>query len=131
MSIDIINTESYKKQPLPEIGKEYHIFDDGKIRKSRHYICKIIDIIPFKDCKDEELIKTWKSIIEEDEQILKFFAKETDYFIKGTSSFDKNPLYFVRTNSGGWFSIDYPDWWMGAELDIDGCLYKKLKGSKI
>jgi hypothetical protein len=47
MSIDIINTESYKKQPLPEIGKEYHIFDDGKIRKSRHHICKIVDIIPF------------------------------------------------------------------------------------
>lgn len=131
MSIKIINAESYKKQPLPEIGKEYHIFDDGKIKKSRHYICKIVDIIPFKDCKDEKLIKTWESIIEEDKQVLGFFAEETDYFIKGASSFDKNPLYFVRTSRGGWFSIDYPDWWMGAELDIDGSLYKILKGSKV
>lgn len=57
MSTEIINAESHNKQPLPEIGKEYHIFDDGKIRESRHYMCKIIEIIPFKDCKDKKLIK--------------------------------------------------------------------------
>lgn len=126
MSTEIINVESYEKQPLPEIGKEYHIFDDGKIRESRHYICEIVDIIPFEDCKDKKLIEAWENIVKEDKELLGFFATETDYFVKGVSSFDKNPLYFVRTNSGGWFSIDYPNWWMGAELDIDGSLYKML-----
>lgn len=127
MNIEIINAGSYKKQPLPEIGKEYHIFDDGKIRESRHYICKIVDIIPFEDCKDKKLIKAWENEVKECHWL---YSPKTDYFIKTTSSFDNNPLYFVRTSNGGWFSIDYPNWWMSAELDIDGSLYKILKGEK-
>ena len=55
------------------------------------------------------------------------FAKETDYFVMAESDFDKYPLYFVRTIDGGWFSIDYPAGWMGARLDVDGELYKKMK----
>ena len=124
MSTEIINAESYNKQPLPEIGKEYHIFDDGKIRESRHYMCKIIEIIPFTECKDQDLLGAWKNEVEE---CYWLFSPETDYFVKATSSFDDNPLYFVRTLSGGWFSIDYPNWWMGAKLDIDGSLFKILE----
>ena len=110
-------------KPIPEPNKEYHIFDDGKIRPNRHYTCKIVEIIPFNECKDNKLIKFWKKYVKEHCWL---FSKETDYFIKGISSFDKNPLYFVRTKDGGWFSIDYPNDWMGAELDIDGSLYKIL-----
>jgi hypothetical protein len=54
------------------------------------------------------------------------FAEDTDCFVKATSSYDENPLYFVRTVDGGWFSIDYPNVWMGARLDIDGSLYNKM-----
>lgn len=108
---------------IPEVGKEYHIFDDGKIRPSRHYIAKILEVIPFGDRKDKELQDAWQENVKEAYWL---FAPETDYFIKATSDFDKDPLYFVRTVDGGWFSIDYPNTWMGARLDLDGSLYKSM-----
>lgn len=129
-TVTILNPESYKLQPVPEVGKEYHIFDDGKIRLSRHYTAKIIEVIPFKETYSVEdtmraVLATWKEEVNENAWFL--FARETDYFIKAESNYDKNPLYFVRTLDGGWFSIDYPDCWMGARLDIDGSLYEKMK----
>lgn len=110
-------------KPIPELNKEYHIFDDGKIRPSRHYKCIITDIIPFSECTDKALLEAWER---EATECTWLFAKETDYFIKANSGFDENPLYFVRTLAGNWFSIDYPNWWMGARLDIDGTLYKQM-----
>lgn len=123
-TVTVINTTPYKGQPVPEVGKDYHIFDDGKIRLSRHYIASITNIIPFEECADEELQNAWKVNVKEAYWL---FASETDYFIKAVSDFNKEPLYFVRTVDGGWFSIDYPSIWMGARLDIDGSLYEKMK----
>jgi hypothetical protein len=128
-TVTIINTKPYNLQPVPEPGKEYHIFDDGKIKPSRHYTAKIVEVIPFNECGDSEpevldaYYIQWREQVEE---CYWLFAATTDYFIKAISDFDKNPLYFVRTNDGGWFSIDYPGCWMGARLDIDGSLYNKM-----
>ena len=38
---------SHKKhmQPVPEVGKRYHCFDDGKITFSRHYIIKVTEVL--------------------------------------------------------------------------------------
>lgn len=108
---------------IPEVGKEYHIFDDGKIRPSRHYIAKILEVIPFEECKDEALIAAWKSNVE---SCYWLYATKTDYFVKAESDFDENYLYFVRTKDGGWFSIDVTSWWQGARLDIDGSLHKTM-----
>lgn len=126
-TVTVINTTPYNLQPVPEGGKEYHIFDDGKISPSRHFIAKVDEVIPFAQCADpeSELNKAWKENVEE---CYWLFAKETDYFVKATSSYDANPLFFVRTTDGGWFSIDYPNVWMGARLDIDGKLYNKMIG---
>jgi hypothetical protein len=124
-TVTIINTKPYNLQPVPEVGKEYHIFDDGKISPSRHYTAKVVEVIPFEQCADpeSELNRAWKENVEE---CYWLFAKETDYFVKATSSYDTTPLFFVRTADGGWFSIDYPNVWMGARLDIDGELYNKM-----
>lgn len=124
-TVTIINTTPYNLQPVPEVGKEYHIFDDGKIRMSRHYIAEVVEVIPALQSAGlyPELYDAWKENVEE---CYWLFAEETDYFIKATSSYDANPLYFVRTVDGGWFSIDYPNVWMGARLDIDGSLYNKM-----
>ena len=108
---------------IPKLNKEYHIFDDGKIRPSRHYMCTIVEIIPYDKCNDADLLRTWEREVEECHWL---FNKTTDFFIKATSSFDENPLYFVRTIDGNWFSIDYPSWWMGARLDLDGKLYNQM-----
>lgn len=123
-TVTVINTTPYKWQPVPEVGKEYHIFDDDKIRPSRHYLASITNIISFEECTDTELQTAWKENVKEAYWL---FATETDYFVKVASDFDKDPLYFVRTVDGGWFSIDYPGTWMGARLDIDGSLYEKMK----
>jgi hypothetical protein len=124
-TVTIINTTPYSLQPVPEVGKEYHIFDDGKISPSRHFTAKIVEVIPFAQCADSEseLNRAWRENVKEAYWL---FANETDYFVKATSSYDANPLFFVRTTDGGWFSIDYPNVWMGARLDIDGELYNKM-----
>jgi hypothetical protein len=122
-TVTCINLTPYNLQPVPEVGKEYHIFDDGKISSSRHYIAKITEVISFDDCSDIDLKEAWCKNVAE---CYWLFKSQTDYFIKAASDYDENPLYFVRTTDGGWFSIDYPSCWMGARLDIDGELYKSM-----
>lgn len=124
-TVTVINTKPYKEQPVPEVGKEYHIFDDGKLSPSRHFIAKITAVLPFEKVADPEsqLYRAWEENIMEAHWL---FAQDTDYFVKAESSYDENPLFFVRTTDGGWFSIDYPNVWMGARLDIDGELYKSM-----
>lgn len=123
-TVTIINPHHYDLKQVPEVGKEYHIFDDGKIKPSRHYMAEVVEIIPFEKCEDLELISKWVDEVIECDWL---FATSTDYFVKATSSYDAKPLYFVRTVDGGWFSLDYPDAWMGARLDVDGSLYEKMK----
>ena len=123
MSMTVLNLNPSKEQPVPEVGKEYHIFDDGKVRPSRHYIAKILEIIPFEECLDHKLISDWAEEVTEHYWL---YSQETDYFVKAKSDFDENYLYFVRTKDGGWFSIDVTSWWQSARLDIDGSLYKTM-----
>jgi hypothetical protein len=116
-TVTIINTTPYNWQPVPEVGKEYHAFDDGKIKPSRLEVVKIMELIPF-DKVDEELLKDWKQNVEE---CYWLYASETDYFAKG--EYDDETSYFVRTEDDGWFSLG----WFGSRLDIDGSLYEKMK----
>jgi hypothetical protein len=117
-NVIILNKQEYKRQSVPEVGKEYHIFDDGKIRPSRHSITKVAEVIPFEEFKDEEILEAWH---EEVEDCYWLFAPETDYVIRTTFEKDEDS-YFVRTKSGGWFSLGF----FGAQLDIDGSLYNKM-----
>ena len=124
-TVTILNMTPYKLQPVPEVGKEYHIFDDGKIRPSRHYVAKIQKLIyPDEVYEITALYNAWEEQVRE---CYWLFAQDTDYFVMAESDYDEKPLYFVRTEDGGWFSLDYPGGWMGARLDIDGSLYEKMK----
>lgn len=118
-TITILNPTPYNLQPVPEVGKEYHIFDDGKIKPSRHGITAVVEVIPFKEA-DEEVLKDWCQNVAE---CYWLYASETDYFIKTEYEDEDEPSYFVRTKDGGWFSMG----WFGARLDIDGSLYGKMK----
>ena len=120
-TVTIINTTPYKLQPVPEVGKEYHAFDDGKIKPSRLEHVKIVEVIPFNECTDLELINIWKQEVEE---CYWLYAEETDYFVKAICvQPDTGTQWFVRTEDGGWFSLGF---W-GSRLDVDGELYKKMK----
>ena len=117
-----------KKQEIPVVGEVRHFFDDGKFRDSRHYMATVVDVIPFKRAK-QELKKCWKR---ERWNCYWLYAYETDYFIKcKIPKYDETPIFFVRTQEGGWFSIDYNGWWRGGrmmEKGFDGEECKKEYG---
>ena len=117
-TVTVINTTPYNRQPVPEVGKEYHAFDDGKIKPSRHSIVRITEIVPFTAVNNKVFLEEWQQEVED---CYWLYAKETDYFVK--AEWDDETSYFVRTKDGGWFSLG----WFGARLDIDGSLYEKMK----
>lgn len=119
-TVTVINMTPHKWQPVPEVGKKYHAFDDGKIRPSRCSIVKIIEVIPFVVVNHKVFLEWWQQEVED---CYWLYAKETDYFVKAECS--DRISYFVRTKDGGWFSLG----WFGARLDIDGSLYEKMKES--
>ena len=50
--MEVINRPTkYKPKAVPEIGKEYHFFDDGKITPMRHYMLKVERIITPENAK--------------------------------------------------------------------------------
>lgn len=120
-TITIINTTPYNLQAVPEVGKEYHIFDDGKIKPSRHAIATITEVIPFDIFKDEKVLEDWEC---DKFDCNWLYASETDYFIK--AEYDDTTEYFVRTVDGGWFSLG----WFASRLDVDGSLYSKMGGEE-
>ena len=129
---------------IPKIGKEYHFFDDGKIKESRHYMAVIQEIIPIEEA-GKIIISTTRDYNEEinqnvfiDMSLLDIWIDEklscdwlyapiTDFIIKASiPKYDKDPIYFARTKDGGWFSMDTTNWWQGGRLDIDGKLYESM-----
>ena len=133
------------KKKVPEVGLGYHFFDDGKVSDSRHFIAEILEVIPFEKAKEltvltylhfaypyinnyedkyeVKLLDIWEKEKEECDWI---FAEETDYFIKAKiEDYDKDDIWFVRTKSGGWFSMDTTNTWQGGVLDIDGEIFNE------
>lgn len=125
-------------QSIPEIGKEYHFFDDGKTGPSRHYICRCERVIHIGeaasmviDTKDEDgnpyketLFEIW---VREKESCDWLFSESTDCFVEiSCPKYDDNNLWAVRTKDGGWFTMNIQSWWQGGRMDVDGKIYKYL-----
>lgn len=47
-----MSTKESKLSPVPEVGKFYHFWDDGKTGPSRHYICKVEELITPEQAKE-------------------------------------------------------------------------------
>lgn len=108
------------KNNIPEIGKTYSFFDDGKTGLSRRYKATVLDKIPFEVVEElyPELFSGWKENLEECGFL---YAPTTDFFVKcAIPKYDDDFVYFVRDTRGDWFSIDYPHGWMSGLLDVDG-----------
>lgn len=88
-----------KQQPLPQIGRTYNCFDDGKISISRHYLVTITEIIPFDEI-DESTLKLWEKL-KDDHNV---YAKETDHFIRFIGE-NNTQGTFVRCRTGSWFGM--------------------------
>ena len=139
----VLNEPDYTPKPLPEVGKEYHFFDDGKITESRHYIAKVERIVTYEEAKElavdckhwddadgdfylaiEKLVDVWKEEVAEHYWL---FNPQTDYFVEcSIPEYDDNNIWFVRTKDGGWFSMNVQNTWQGGRLDVDGEIYKKM-----
>jgi hypothetical protein len=102
---------------LPEIGKTYNCFDDGKIRESRRYEVTVKEIIPFKEI-DKDILEQW---CEEVKRYYWLYADKTDYFIKTWNGDDVET--FIRTKNNEWFSMGFM---CSGILDIDGSLTESL-----
>lgn len=110
-------------QPVPEVGKTYHCFDDGKITFSRHFTIQVDEVlgyIQFKKKYPQEFRK-YRDAVKERYWLL---STHSDKFII-TSHGENNELgVYVRTKRGGWFGIGY--YWNSAALDVTGKYWDPL-----
>ena len=134
---------SKAKQEVPQVGKQYHFFDDGKITPSRHSIATVTRVVPFSEANsiivkarewdleiddpiyvDKPITEVWKNNVIEHDWIMN---TETDYLIEcSIPDYDENLIWFARDTSGGWFSMDIQSSWQAGRLDVDGKLYKYM-----
>lgn len=126
-----------------QVGEFYHFFDDGKTSPSRHYICKCEKIISNEESEkivisthffNEDPNDTTMNDITLKEAWLKnkevcdwIFADETPFFIAcSCPKYDDNLLYFAKTKSNGWFSMDINSWWQSGDLDVEGKKFNRI-----
>ena len=135
---------------IPDIGKTYMFYDDGKISRCRQDRARVLRVITKEDAEeifiptyydDDFNLTTIKQDIEPtgsvslyDKWLLSkkeydwIFANDTDYFIEcSIPKYDENTIWFTRTKSGNWFSMNIQNDWQGGRLDVSGELTKMLK----
>ena len=110
-------------KPIPEIGKKYHCFDDGKITFSRHFIIQVDEVLGHQAFKNK-YPKEFEIYRESVKDCYWLYSTHTDKFII-THKGENNELgVYVRTKQGGWFGIG--SYWNSATLDVDGKLWNNL-----
>ena len=112
-----------KIKKIPEVGKTYNCFDDGKISESRLYTVDVVAVIPYNKV-DSETLDIWKHCVKESYWL---FAKDTDFFVK-TENGEDGDAVFTRTTDGGWFSMG--GFMNSGRMDVDGSLTEYLKNGR-
>lgn len=123
---------------IPEIGKTYKFYDDGKVRTSRQYDAIVLDVITKENAREtlvkwfdpefcimsaRELYDVW---LEETVLTDWIFAEDTDYLVEcDIPDYDENHIWFARTKEGGWFSMNIQSGWQGGLLDVTNKLTEK------
>ena len=108
---------------IPEVGKKYHCFDDGKITFSRHFIIQVDEVLGYVQFK-KKYPNEFKQYVKETKQCYWLYSTHSDKFVI-TYAGDNDELgVYVRTKQGGWFGIG--TWWNSAELDSTGEIWNSL-----
>lgn len=116
---------SHKKhiQPVPEVGKKYHCFDDGKITFSRHFIIQVDEVLGHQQFK-----KKYPEEFQQYRQAIKncywLYSTHSDKFVITYNGENDEFGVYVRTKQGGWFGIG--DYWNSARLDVTGKIWETL-----
>ena len=115
-------------QPIPEVGKRYHCFDDGKIRFSRDYVMKVKEVLNYMEFK-RKYPKLFKTYVIEAKQHYWIYSRRTDKFIvlepEENRTEYNNIEIAVRTKDGGWFTFSNSALCCGT-LDVTGELWDDL-----
>ncbi len=145
-----------RPQQVPEIGRTYYFYDDGKLKRSRQYEAKVLRVVSpeeasrtdvtvqetgFRDPSDApgngdmSLIDVWRRTVGSDRNTSCFvgwpyaLADSTDYFVAcSIPEYDEDTIWFVRTRRGGWYSMNIQSAWQGGVLDVDGRLTEYMEG---
>ena len=110
-------------KPVPEVGKKYHCFDDGKIRFSRHFIIQVDEVLGYIQFK-KKYPKEFERYVEEAKQCYWLYSTHSDKFVITHKGENDELGVYVRTKQGGWFGAG--TWWNSAELDVSGELWDNL-----
>lgn len=107
--------------PVPEVGKRYHFFDDGKSSPSRHYIYEVTKVTPFNKMRKRGVKSRWKEDVNDCHWL---YAPSTDYFVEAFNvSYPDEKLIFCRTIDGRWFS--FGNFLGDGLLDVTGEKYRQ------
>ena len=110
----------HELKPVPEVGKVYHVFDDGKIRLSRHSLEKVVEVIPIGDFVSNHMYTRW---LEEIRACDWLYADSSDFVVVTEPRDDPgNHRYYARTKAGGWFGFGH--FFGDGELDVDRTLWE-------
>lgn len=119
----LFSRKKRKLKAIPEVGKKYHCFDDGKITFSRHYIIEVSEVlgcIEFKKKYNEQ----FQNFKEQSKRHYWLFNGKSDKFIITKKGENDEFGVYVRTRNGGWFGIG--EWWNCGLLDVNGESYDWL-----
>jgi len=119
----VVYSRKKKLKPIPEVGKKYHCFDDGKITFSRHFIVQVDEVLGHMQFKKKypELFKCYRKCIK---QSYWLYSTHSDKFIIVYNGENNELGAYVRTKQGGWFGIG--TWWNSATLDVTRELWDDL-----
>ncbi len=136
-----------KRKPIPELGKQYHFWDDGKCGPGRHYICQVSKIflpdqaktymvrtpnldVPWDTTEPVWELRTLWDVWKEQVKLCSWiYSRTSDRFVEALCPvYDDNPIWFVRTRRGSWFSLDIQSSWQGGILDVDSEIWNRVTG---
>lgn len=110
-------------KPIPEVGKKYHCYDDGKITFSRHFIIEVNEVLGHQAFK-KKYPEKFQEYRERVKDCYWLYSTHSDKFII-TKEGENNELgVYVRTKDGGWFGVG--DYFNCALLDVTGEISRNL-----
>lgn len=116
----VIYSRKKHLEPIPEVGKEYHCFDDGKITPSRHYIIQVDEVLGY--CQFKKKYPTYfKQYIKVAKSHYWLYSRSSDKFIITYKGENNEFAVYVRTKQGGWFGIG--SLYNCGDLDVSGKLW--------
>jgi hypothetical protein len=86
-------------------------------------------LVPYMDPYLEELVprSLWDIWNSEKTETAWVFSPKTDVLLEvSCPKYDENKLWFARTKSGEWFSMDIQSGWQGGLLDVTNEVYESV-----